>query len=379
MTDASGARSARVDAAGTGGPLFQGPVPRIPGKTDHHPPVPAPLMEERPVKQYSRKKDKLSFPFIYTMLMLILLLLLVTATYTWFSISRTPRVSNIGLYVNAPAGMVLSTDPDSGNWVRRLDYAEMVPETSPLRPVTWSEQDQRFYAAVYGSDGRRTGQWNPLTDEINANRDDAFGYYVKATFYATTDASVKVSLTHAMEVEEGVDGAGTYLIGTPVWDAENILHSDGGNGAQTAIRVGLRVTPMVDGVPAEDQATFIISEPNCDTHVDGTTGYVDTPSMDGGDTLISPDRIIRQTTTTWTEAYPVEHDVQIKTMGQFENDTHLFDLDFQKIVRIELYVWLEGQDVDCDNRIGHEAKIMANIQFLAEPGGQSGLEPIPTE
>jgi hypothetical protein len=38
---------------------------------------------------------------------------------------------------------------------------------------------------------------------------------------------------------------------------------------------------------------------------------------------------------------------------------------------------LEGQDVDCDNRIGHEAKITANIQFYADPGGQSGMDPIP--
>ena len=331
-------------------------------------------MEKQNATPHSKR-----FLFLYWILILLLLTLLTTATYTWFSLNRTPRVSDIGLYVNAPSGMVLSTAPSGAAWVHRLDYAEMVPETSPLRPVTWSEKDQRFYAAVYGADGRQTGEWDKLSDELNANRDDAYGYYIKATFYATTDTPVKVNLTEAMAVEEGMDGSGTYLIGTPVWDKDNVLHSDGGNGAQTAMRIGLRVTPLEDGSPREDLSTFHIYEPNCNTHVDGSVGYLETPSIDGTASLVPDDRLIRQTTTTWKEAYPVQHDVVVKEMGQFEDDTYLFSLEAQQIVRIELYVWLEGQDVDCDNRIGHEAQIMANVQFFADPGGQSGMETIPTE
>lgn len=315
--------------------------------------------------------------FVYCIMILILLSMLVTATYTWFTISRTPRVSNIGLYVNAPTGLMLSTAPQGADWVRRLDYAELVPETSPLRPVTWSEQQQRFLAAQYGADGRQTGDWHPLSDEINANRDDVYGYYIKASFYATTDTSVNVSLTHAMEVEEGISGSGTYLIGTPTWDAENILHSDGGNGAQNAVRIGLKITPIEENTEIPEKSVFYIYEPNSDGHIDDTVGYVPTPSIDGTDSLVPENRLIRQTTTTWTEADPVQRDVVIRDMGEFETDTFIYNLKAQQIVRIDLYVWMEGQDVDCDNRIGHEARIMANVQFLAEPGGQSGLNPIP--
>jgi len=315
--------------------------------------------------------------FLYCMMILILLALLTTATYTWFSISRTPRVSDIGLYINAPTGLVLSTAPQGEEWVRRLDYAEMVPETAPLRPVTWSEKEQRFFAAVYGADGRQTGEWLPLSDEINANRDSAYGYYIKATFYATTETAVDVRLTDAMEVEEGISGSGTYLIGTPTWDAENILHTDGGHGSQTAIRVGLRITPMKDGAKQTGQATFLLYEPNSDTHADGSTGYVATPSIDGADSLVPPERLIRQTTSTWTESSPVERNKVIKELGDFETDPKLFSLGVQEMVCIDLYLWLEGQDVDCDNRIGRDARITANMQFFADPAGQSGLVPIP--
>ena len=73
-----------------------------------------------------QRAHKGSRVFLYCIMILILLTLLVSATYTWFAISRTPRVSDIGLYINAPTGLVLSTAPEGAEWVRRLDYAEMV-------------------------------------------------------------------------------------------------------------------------------------------------------------------------------------------------------------------------------------------------------------
>lgn len=322
----------------------------------------------------SRRRKRI---FLYSVLILILLSLFSTATYTWFTLSRTPRVSNIGLYVNAPTGMQLSATLENPEWVYRLDMTDLTPETSPLRPVTWSERSQRFYAAQYGADGRQSGNWHPLSDENNANRDDVYGYYMKLTFYATSGTAVDVSLTHAMEVEEGVSGYGTYLIGSPVWDADNVLHYNGGNGAETAMRIGIRVTPLAEQQPVEEQSQFYIFEPNCDSHIDGSSGYMATPSIDGSALLVPEDRLIRQTTTAWRETDPVLRGLVDYEMGQFETPTDLFSLQANEIVQIDLYLWLEGQDVDCNNQIGREAQIVANVQFLAESGDQSGLTPIP--
>ena len=324
-----------------------------------------------------KKAPRGKFLFLYLIMVLILLTMMVTATYTWFSISRTPRVSDIGLYINAPVGLVISKAPEGEPWVNQLDFRELVSETAPLRPVTWSEKEQRFYAAQYGADGRQTGQWIPLSDEINANREDVFGYYIKVTFYATTDTSVKVRLTDAVEIDGGISGSGTYLIGTPLWDGDTLLHSDGGNGAQNAMRIGLKFTPVEDGQAREESSEFYIYEPNCDTHVGDEKGYVATPSIDGAESLVPEERLIRQTSTTWTEANIVEHGVVVKDMGEFISDTGLLDIKAQQMVRVDMYIWLEGQDVDCDNRIGHKAQIMANIQFFGDAGGQSGMNPIP--
>lgn len=310
-------------------------------------------------------------------LFIILLVLLVTATYTWFSISRTPRVSDMALYINSGSGLELALEPESEEWTQQLDFGELLPEKTELKPVTWSYADQRFYTAAYGADGRIITLKEPLNDEQNANRSDGNGYYVKGIFYARTGVPVTVSLSPAVEIEEGVQGAGTYLIGTPVWDDAAVYHNNGGGGAEFAMRIGIRVTKTDrDGQEQGERPVFYIYEPNCDKHIDGSNGYIQTESIDGTETLVPQSFLLRQTSTTWTEAYPVQKNVVIRDMGEFITPARLFDLTPEELAKIEVYVWLEGQDVDCSNIIGQQARIFANLQFASDAGAQSGLVPI---
>lgn len=316
--------------------------------------------------------------FLYLYLVVILFSLLTVASYTWFSLSRTPRVSDLYMFVNSASGLELALEPDAEDedWVLQLDFRDMVDVTTELRPVTWSDKDNCFYTASYGFDGRMTGPWEKLTDERNANKDNIEGYYVKASFYARTGQNVDISLTPAIEVEEGVQGSGTYLIGYPDWDAVNVVHSNGGQGAECAVRIGIRITPVnTQGNPTGEPSKFYIYEPNSDMHLDGSTAYVDTPSIDGAAQLVPDDRLILQTASTWTEAYPVQRDVVIRDLGEFTTDTELWSLAVGELIQIDLYVWLEGQDVDCTNVIDR-AQILASIQFSGDVGSQSGMVPI---
>lgn len=313
---------------------------------------------------------------VYFYVLLILMTLLTTASYTWFTLSRTPRVSDLYLFINANSGLEISDTPDAEEWKLQLDYRELVDEDTELKPATWSDREQKFYAAEYGFDGRMTGRWHELSDNVNTNRDDAFGYYVKATFYLRTGQKTKLCLTPAVEVDEGLDGHGTYLIGNPQWDSVNIVHSNGGQGAECAVRVGLRLTSVdTQGVPTGANSQFFIYEPNSDMHLDGSSEYTATPSIDGTDSLVPEDRLILQTASTWTEAHPVQRTVVIKDLGEFTTDTDLWVLDQDEIVRVELYIWLEGQDVDCTNQI-EKAQILASVQFSGDFSGQSGMVPI---
>lgn len=325
--------------------------------------------------QNSKKKRKW-YLLVYPYLLIILLILLTVASYTWFTLTKTPRVSDMYMFINSKSGLELSLTPDAEEWELQLDFRDMVDVTAPLRPVTWSETGQRFYAAVYGIDGRLTGQWEPLTDARNANRDTSDGYYIKASFYARSEQAVTVSLSPAVEVDDGLQGAGTYLIGYPVWDSSSIVHNNGGQGGECAVRLGFRVTPVGSGGEETGQASkFIIYEPNSDAHMDGSTGYISTPSIDGAESLVPMDQMILQTASTWTEADPVQRNVVIRDLGEFTTDAELFSLEPGEIVRIDLYVWLEGQDVDCTNVIT-AAQILASIQLTTGSDDMSGMVPI---
>ena len=355
--------------------------------------------KEAAVRRQIGKRIRKRYIIVYLYLLLVLMTLLTVASYTWFSLSQTPRVSDLYMFVNAEAGLELSLTPDAEEWELQLDFRDMVDVTPPLRPVTWSDREQRFYAANYGIDGRLTGQWEPLNDDRHANKDNLDGYYIKATFYARSGQPVTVSLTPAIEVDDGIQGSGTYLIGYPQWDSEEIVHNDAGQGAQSAMRLGFRITPMdAAGQPTGEESVFYIYEPNMDQHtgdrsaadpgaygseyllegVDSVPGYIPTPSIDGTDSLVDESRLILQTSSSWTEADPVERSVVIHELGQFVTDPYLFALEGDDMVRIDLYVWLEGQDADCTNVIS-QAQIMASVQFRGDAGEHSGMQPIQPE
>lgn len=310
-------------------------------------------------------------------MLLALLVLLVAASYTWFALTQTPRVSDMAIHVNSSKGIELAAayDAEDEEWGQNIDFLDLVSESAPLKPATWSEENQAFYTITYGLDGRMSDRWQQLTDAKNANKKDGDGYYVVGTFYARSGEPCSVSLQDAVELNEGEDGAGTYVIGTPVWNGQKVLHDDGGNGAETAIRMGFKIT-YIDPETGElnEDFNFFIYEPNCDRHIDGSEGYVETPSIDGTPLLGS--QMILQTSSTWSEAYPVERDVTIKNLGEFEEEIILFELLAGEMVQIDLYIWLEGQDIDCTNVI-ESAQIFSNIQFHTDYSAMSGLEEIP--
>lgn len=314
---------------------------------------------------------------IYFYIVLILMALTTAATYTWFTISKTPWVSDMSIYINSPSGLELSTDPLGEEWTQQLDVSRLLQDAPSLRPVTWVEDEQKFYAANYGLDGRLTDNWQPLADRLHGVAHNNDGYYIAATIYARAGQKMDVSLSPAVDVAEGVKGSGTFVIGKPVWNAEEIHHDNGGKGSELAVRVGFLVQKTdLNGTPKEEPAEFFIYEPNSDTHIDGSTDYVATPNIKGNAALVEENRLIHQTTSTWQESDPVEQNVVVRSSGEFLTDTTMFTLDSTELAKITVYIWLEGQDVDCTNEIGHEAKLLICLQFAGDTSGQSGMDPI---
>ena len=348
-------------------------------------------------KIFIRKKvKKTPYVLFYTYLLIALLSLFSVASYTWFNLSWSPQVNNMNVYITSNAGLELAPTPDAETWSNQLDIYSTKElskfkdseEKPPLRQTTWSDHDQTFYGPLYGYDGRLLDvvhtdysqreivSWYKLEDLIHANSTAYSSYYIKATFYARCGQTVDVILAEPMAVnDQGIQGSGTYVIADP----------NTGKGPETAVRVGFRFT-YVDhhGDPLGETSPMFIYEPNVDRHVDGSTDYLNTYSIDEYRTqdataptgedgevkdwlLVDESRLITQTFSRRDEP------------GEFLTNPTLFRLNSGEIIKIELYLWLEGQDVDCSNAMSDgvsTTKIEANIQFTGTTDTQSGMVPI---
>ena len=326
-------------------------------------------------KRYIIKRMRKSKYFaIYLYVLLVLLLLTSVASYAWFEISRNPSVKDMQMYITSAYGLELSVDPAAGGWGQQIDFWD-TQELSKfkekkygfqkpiLQQITWSEANGQFFAPVYGYDGRlvsffnnyaeadrRIIDWQPLEDRSHANKATwQEGHYIKATVYARSGQITNVTLAP----EQGTEGITprTYVKGNP----------NTGRGPEGAVRFGFRMTWMELGgdgslteVP-DSRSQMFVYEPNCDVHADGTIDqYIPTASIDndiiaqGGTPtkedilkpLVPEERLIKQN-------FPETPRSDVP--GLFETNPVLFTVKPGEIVRIEIYFWLEGQDVDCSN------------------------------
>ena len=345
------------------------------------------------IRKKVRKKPYILF---YMYLLIALLSIFTVASYTWFTLSWSPQVNNMNVYITSNAGLELAATPGAEEWTNQLDIYSTrelkkfanSEERPALRQATWSDRDQCFYGPLYGYDGRLMNitrkeyddreivSWYKLEDLINANSTSYSSYYIKATFYARCGQPVDVVLAEPMMVnDEGIQGYGTYVVADP----------NTGKGPETAVRIGFRMTYVdTNGTELSERGPMYIYEPNADRHVDGSTDPIKTYSIDefmqsdpseandGNQEwlLVEEARLIRQSFS------------QKDKPGEFLENPSLFALKSGEIVKIELYIWLEGQDVDCVNAMSDgvtTTKIEANIQFTGSSESQSGMVPIPQE
>jgi len=324
----------------------------------------------------------------------ISLVLLTASSYAWLTISSTPTVSDLALTIVTEYNLELAPDLGgySGEYGSLLDYTEESAEKGELKPVTYDAESDQFLAAGYGIDGR-IARFVELSENYmdrftRPGNEEATSYmYITDFWIRASTADCDVLLTPAIEREDGQLGAGTFLVGEPVWDTETYTHTDGGNGAQYAVRIGLRIDPETDenGNVIGDPV-FLIYEPNADggkgrflPQESGDEGLRDTYGISGS-LLQGDNRLIRQYCTTWEEETPILKDSVKYHLGDFVGQE--YDEDGNQILQgkttdevtyflhlapsqerhVRLYIWLEGQDIDCTNEIS-SGRLLANLQF----------------
>lgn len=364
---------------------------------------------------FIRKKiRKTPYILFYAYLLIALLSIFTVASYTWFTLSWSPQVNGMNVYITSNTGLELAPAPGAEVWSNQLDIYSTrelsrfkdKEEKPVLRQATWSDRGQCFYGPLYGYDGRllhivkkdyenrEIVSWYKLEDLIHANGTSDSSYYIKSTFYARCGQPVDVMLAEPMVVnDQGIQGYGTYVMADPAT----------GKGPETAVRVGFRMTYVdQNGTELSERGPMYVYEPNADRHVDGSTEPLRTYSVDQflfADEMeeeTSDEESTEETSVDESEEGEAEQKgllVDDKRLimqtysrreepGEFIQNPALFTLKSGEIVKIELYIWLEGQDVDCSNAMSDgvtTTKLEANIQFTGTGESQSGMEPIPME
>ena len=287
-----------------------------------------------------------------------------TATYAWLEISRLPSVSDISLSLITENSVLIAHDEGDkpGEWNNFLDMSAILENMEPLKPITYSNANDTLYSVTYGDDGRPAG----LADHALEEEYIEVSYWMKCSSTKTT-----IQLAEPSANGEAAMGGGTYVVGEPIWNQSTIRHDNGGNGGETTIRIGFDIQKTDLNYNPIGESEFFIYEPNADVHVDDSTGYTATSSTDGGSTLVDSSNLIIQNSSSWQEQSPVLQDNVIYNMGAFQQNTPLFSIDSDSLIKITMYIWMEGQDQDCSNMaIAKESVLTANIQFEADLDNQ---------
>lgn len=313
--------------------------------------------------------------------MLLLLFLtaisLSTAAYSWFSTNRTVYISELNIKVQAQGGIEISADAQ--NWATIINQEDIASarETYPnslnqlpmtMEPVsTGKEVKNGKLQMYYGSTENYKDDYilTAVKDEEQEGSKDgkfmAFDIFLKADndtnlYLANTSGASYEGITPG--IQNSVRFA--FLVEGTIEDKTDYASAQRLNGATTN--------------------TTYIWEPNYDTHsengiknaleVYGITAEKTNSRRIEYDGLISEIKKSDMISVGKANAdnYPnlfKSVNVDYASKNIFGENIEIFPLT-AGITKIRVYIWLEGQDVDCENKsaIGD---VIFNFQFTTNP------------
>lgn len=349
--------------------------------------------------------------------LLLLLLLLIgtgvflgTATYAWFTANQTVTVNPIDVNVAAKSGLQISVDGQ--NWKSILtneditgasttysaavnQIPEMIEPVSTIGQLDATGKMKMFLGTVTAN--ATSGDWQlsaARSTETNSSGSSSTGSFVAYDLFLRTEQAGQIYLTRNSGIEfktteTGIKNAtrvGFVTLGNTTSD-DTIPHIQ-------ALTGGAGLTNSTD----TDAPVVTIWEPNYDTHTSygiaaarDTYGITSVTTGEGAETTTtnlatgagnpaipydgvkaeitnSQNITLGNANSTYNSgAYsdyfaPVTPSLQ--TVAGFSTNQEFITLK-SGITKIRVYMWIEGQDVDCENNASG-GQITFNLQFSTE-------------
>ena len=288
-------------------------------------------------KKSQRKSQQIKLAVIMIM---VSVLVLSASTFAWYQLNNTARVQNMEFKADTLGNLEISDSDSDGNnleaYSNTLNLAAATDKDSAnkrLLPST-TPDGTVFLAPIYSGDGKTVER----VESINGGE---LSKYVYTKVFYLRSGSTQTTKTFTLKLDKGDTTTKDSESGTFFVDKDASANNQTPT-AVNAVRVSFK---FEDG-----SGTVKIYEPNSDKSNSGGTSAINNVSADEYGPEKYKNFIIKQNAD-----------------GTFANgvDTTLCTITEGVPMKVTMYVWFEGMDIDCKSEIALD-EIMGQIQFVAE-------------
>ena len=359
------------------------------------------------------KRTKASKKRLNNLLIILLLtaVLLVMSTYAWFTANRTVKIDSLQVYVEATSGLLISANGEDWKTILTADDIKHAADDSRSDTYAWGgytttnlvnqipanmkpvSTDGTLWNST--ADGHKAGQLKMFLGQTSTDLDDTSPTYGHYLLEAIAQADRSVDIRHP----ETAENTGNYIAfdvflrydqegtnadhSTPLYsygsvteyvaDGEDPTNKQLENAARVAIIKGENTTSST--VPASVRALNTLSgsevvlwEPNYDSHsqrsVENAANYgITTLNASSGNPWVAYAGIkAAYTLATYSTKVELYQANATNHSDYFANvnpawksttgDTTHFAMPSgipKGATKYRIYMWIEGQDVDCQN------------------------------
>lgn len=321
-----------------------------------------------------RKQRKRSLRLIL-LLLLLSAILLITSSYAWFTANQTVTIDELQVNVAAQNGLQISADGDK--WSALIDKDDL--KTASTTYATLINQLPDNLAPVSTSGNVTSGKMDMFLGEVNALESGDYVLTATKDTEATGTTGNFIAFDMFLRVEQNTD--------IELTANSNVQASGASKGIENAARIAfINQGTVASGTPLETiqglangtNAARYIWEPNFDVHtasaVSHARGTYGKDIQETGEDIITYDGIKAEIGTgillantnatdnkTYFEETPIAYSTPASFGTQDTDSVQIFSLT-PGITKIRVYMWIEGQDVDCENNASG-SDIVFNIQI----------------
>ncbi len=361
-----------------------------------------------------KKKTKVNKKKLDSLLLVLLLtaVLLIMSTYAWFTANRTVTIESFDVRVETTSGLQISATAEPNSWKTSLDLTDLINATTGYGIVNQLPKTMEPMSTVPVNINGRLNMYLGTTVQ-NDERDGFFLSTKRETdssYSAAADANNGHYIAFDIFLKSGNPEDNLYMFGgvreTDKDGKELNLDKEKGiaNSARIAILRSPKAVVSEDGATLRSELTptdsrVLLWELNADSHTEKGAENANALKWHGDSivqagegqpylnydgvkaeiperTLLLPDATaaanpteFERVTPTWQTSRAQNGAVNLEMPSNTSSGKALD----AGVVRYRIYMWMEGQDVDCESAAA-DSYAQFTVNFTLDKIKNSGVE-----